>query len=212
MVHSQTKATVHPESPPGARRLPPAAGSASGGLLHRGVFAVRLPCPPSRPLVRLAGSVCNGMLPAGAYGSRSLLTGLLVPQRRASARDSSGQAPCPQGLGAGRGCSGRVRAPAVTGLRGKSRCLAREGGLHAGAREGTRCSVNRRCFNLHLRLAVAVVRLAGVFRQGGSPLITRQRSNGKQRCSPTGCGVSRAQQCVQLTSLRSRVRGRDFQI
>jgi len=156
--------------------------------------------------------VCNGVLPARAQGSRSLLTGLLVPPRRASARDSSGQASCLPGFGYGWGCFNRVRVPTVTGLRGKSRCLAREGGLHAGAREGTRCGVNRRSFGLRLRLAVAVVRLAGVFRQGGSPLITRQRSNGKQGCSPTGCGVSRAQQCVQLTSLRSRVSRRDFQI
>jgi len=51
---------------PGARGLPPASGSVSGGLFHRGVFAVGLFCPPSRPLVRLAGSVCNGVLPAGA--------------------------------------------------------------------------------------------------------------------------------------------------
>ena len=111
---------------PGARRLPPAAGSASDGLFHRGVFAVRLPCPPSRPLVRSAGSVCNGVLPAGAYGFRSLLTGLLVPPRRASAKDSSGQVPCPPGFGSGQGCFNRVRAPAVTGLRGKPRRLARE--------------------------------------------------------------------------------------
>ena len=159
-------------------------------------------CPPSRPLVRSAGSVCNGMLPARAYGSRSLLTSLLVPPRPVSAKDSSGQVPCPPGFGSGRGCFNRVRAPAVTGLRGKPRRLARQGGLHAGAREGVRCDVNRRSFGLRPRLAVAVVRLAGVFRQGGSPLIARQRSNGKQGCSPTGCGVSRAQQCVQLTSLR----------
>ncbi len=176
------------------------------------MFAVELPCPPSRPLVRSAGSVCNGVLPARAQGFRSLLTGLLVPPRRAPARDSSGQAPCPSGFRSGRGCFGPVRAPAVTGLRGKPRCLARGGGLHAGTREGTRCRVSRRFFGLRLRLAVTVVRLAGVLRQEGSPLIARQRSNGKQRCSPTGCGVSRAQQCVQLTSLRSRVRERDFQI
>ena len=141
-----------------------------------------------------------------------MLTGLLVPPRRASARDSSGQAPCPPGFGSGRGCFNRVRAPAVTGLRSKPGCLACKRALCAGAREGVRCGVNRRCFGPRLRLAVAVIRLASVLHQGGSPLITRQRSNGKQRRSPTGCGVSRAQQCVQLTSLRSWVRRRVFQI
>ena len=173
---------------PGARRLPPAAGLASDGLFHHGVFAARLSCPPSRPLIRSAGSVCNGVLPARAQGFRSLLTGLLVLPRHASARDSSSQAPCPPGFGSGRGCSGRVRAPVVTGLRGKSGCLAREGGLRAGAREGTRCGVNRRSFGLRLRLAVAAVRLAGVLRQGRFPLITRQGQTSIRGSPPQAAG------------------------
>ena len=134
------------KAPPGARRFPPAAGSASGGLFHRGVFTVGLSCPPSRPLVRLAGSVCNEVLPAGAYGSRSLLTSLLVPPRRASARDFSGQAPCPPGFGSDQGCFGRVRAPAVTGLRGKPRRLARGGGLSARACDRSGFGVVRQGF------------------------------------------------------------------
>ncbi len=179
----------------------------------RGVFAVGLPCPPSRPLVRSAGSVCNGMLPARAYGSRSLLTGLLVPPRHASARDSSGQAPCPPGFRSGQGCFSRVRAPAVTGLRGKPEKPCPQWGFALRGAWQVGFWRQRAGF-----LACAWgwpspgCGWGDVFRQEGSPLITRQRSNGKQRCSPTGCGVSSAQQCVQLTSLRSRVRGRDFQI
>jgi len=135
---------------------------------------------------------------------------LPVLPHRASARDSSGQAPCPPGFGSGRGCFNRIRAPAVTGLRGKSRCLARGGGLSARERDRSRFGVSRRSFGLRLRLAVAMIRLASVLRQGGSPLIARQRSNGKQRCTPAGRGVSGAQQCVQLTSLRSWVSGCNF--
>jgi len=137
---------------------------------------------------------------------------LLVLPRHAPAKDSSGQASCPPGFGSGQGCFGRVRAPAVTGLHVKSGCLARSGALLSGARGRSGFGVSRRGFRSAPEAGRRRGTVGGIFRQGRSPLITRQRSNSKQRCSPAGCGVSSAQQCVQLTSLRSRVRRRDFQI
>ncbi len=198
--------------PPSARRFPPATGSASSGLLHRGVFTAGLPCPPSRPLVRLAGSVCNGVLPAvdassprppltRAFSSRAVRRQGTFPVRRLARRGSGtvrGVLAVSVRQQAGRACTtNRNALPAVVLCspgRVAGRVLASAGGV----------------FSLRLRLAVAGVRLAGVLRQGGSPLITRQRSNGKQRCSPTGCGVSHAQHRVKPTRLRRWVRRRDF--
>ncbi len=115
--------------PPGAQRLPPAVGSASGGLFHRGAFAAGLPCPPSRPLIRLAGSVYSGGLPAvdassprrpliSAFSSRAVRRQGTHPVRRLACRGSS----TVRGVFAGAVCQ-----HAGAGLCDKSGCLARRG-------------------------------------------------------------------------------------
>ena len=89
--------------------------------------------------------------------------------RRASAKDSSGQALCPLGFRSGQGCFNRVRVPAVTGLPDRPRCLACRGGLSARARGRSGFGVSRRGSRSAPEAGRRRGAVGGYFSSGGLP-------------------------------------------
>ena len=132
--------------------------------------------------------------------------------RRASAGDFSGQVSCLPGFWYGWGCFGRGHAPTgggglacQIGMPCPQWCFALRGAWQAGfwrQQAGfSTCAWGWLSSWYGWRISSS----------GALPANHKTGADFNPGFSPTGRGVSRAQHRVQLTSLRSRVRGRDLQ-